>query len=88
MTVIYTQPKGNSPAGRPQNESEELKMDLKYVLFFRCKAEYDGYIGMDDTYTEEEKELQRARFMSVYQIIEEAELEDEYRAWKETNPDA
>lgn len=63
-------------------------MDLKYVLFFRCKAEYDGYIGMDDTYTEEEKELQRARFMSVYQIIEEAELEDEYRAWKETNPDA
>lgn len=63
-------------------------MDLKYVLFFRCKAEYDGYIGMDDTYTEEEKELQRARFMSAYQIIEEAELEDEYRAWKETNPDA
>ena len=41
------------------------------------------YIGMGGGYTEEEKDHQRARFLSAYQIIEEAELEDEYQAWKE-----
>jgi len=68
----------------------ESKMDLKYVVFFRCKAELDAYASMekDSTFTEEEKEEQRARFCSAYQIIEEAELEDEYQAWKEANPDA
>lgn len=65
-------------------------MDLRYVVFFRAKAEYDAYISMkdDSTYTEEEKAEQKARFMSAYQIIEEAELEDEYQAWKEANPEA
>jgi len=68
----------------------ESKMDLKQVVFFRCKAEFDCYISMkgDSSYTEEEKEEQRARFLSAYQIIEEAELEDEYQAWKEANPEA
>ena len=39
---------------------------------------------MTEGYTEEEKEQQRQRFMAAYQIIEEAELEDEYQAWKES----
>lgn len=38
-----------------------------------------------DGYTEEETERQRERFSSIYQIIEEAELEDEYDAWKQIN---
>ena len=38
-----------------------------------------------DGYTEEETEHQRERFCSIYQIIEEAELEDEYDAWKQVN---
>ena len=58
-------------------------MDLKELVFFRTNAEYEAYIGMGGGYTEEEKEQQRARFLSAYQIIEEAELEDEYQAWKE-----
>jgi len=64
--------------------------NLKQVIFFRCKAEFDYYISMkdDSTCTEEEKEQQQARFMSVMQIIEEAELYDEYRAWVEANPEA
>lgn len=62
-------------------------MDLKYIVFFRCKAESDAYLSMkdDDTYSEEEKVQQKARFMSAYQIIEEAELCNEYQAWKESN---
>lgn len=31
-------------------------------------------------------EQQRSRFCSVWQVIEEAELVDEYEAWKEANP--
>lgn len=61
--------------------------NLKEVLFFRVKAELDAYSSMGSGYSEEEKELQRARFCSAYQIVEEAELEDEYLAWKEANPD-
>ena len=36
----------------------------------------------------EEIEKQRIRFCSVWQVIEEAELVDEYEAWKEANPNA
>ena len=60
---------------------------LKELVFFRAKAELDGYLMMKDGegYTEEETECQRERFSSIYQIIEEAELEDEYDAWKQVN---
>ena len=36
----------------------------------------------------EEIEQQRIRFCAVWQVIEEAELVDEYEAWKEANPNA
>ncbi len=59
-------------------------MSLKELVFFRTKTELDAYLGMEEGYTEEEKEQQRQRFVSLYQVIEEAELEDEYLAWKES----
>lgn len=57
-------------------------MNLKELVFFRTNAEFEAYTSMKEGYTEEEKEQQRQRFMAAYQIIEEAELEDEYQAWK------
>ena len=36
----------------------------------------------------EDIERQRIRFCAVWQVIEEAELVDEYEAWKEANPNA
>ena len=57
--------------------------NLKELVFFRAKAELEAYQDMKEGYTEEEKVQQRQRFMTAYQIIEEAELEDEYQAWKE-----
>ncbi len=57
--------------------------NLKELVFFRANAELEAYQSMTEGYTEEEKEQQRQRFMAAYQIIEEAELEDEYQAWKE-----
>lgn len=58
---------------------------LKEILFTRVKAEMDAYhdMGADSGCTNEERELQRQRFCSVYQIVEEAELEDQYDAWKQ-----
>lgn len=51
--------------------NNEETLKLKQILFFRTKAEI---------------EQQRSRFCSVWQVIEEAELVDEYEAWKEANP--
>lgn len=53
--------------------NNEETLKLKQILFFRTKAEI---------------EQQRSRFCSVWQVIEEAELVDEYEAWKEANPNA
>ena len=67
-----------------RNNEETLK--LKQILFFRTKAEMDAYHDMSrkpEDWTEAEIEQQ-----SVWQVIEEAELVDEYEAWKEANPNA
>ena len=70
--------------------NEETKR-LKHILFFRTKAETDAYHDMSrkpEAWSAEEIEHQRIRFCSVWQIIEEAELADEYEAWKEASPNA
>ena len=72
-----------------RNDEETLR--LKHILFFRTKAEMDAYHDMSrkpEAWSAEEIEKQRIRFCSVWQVIEEAELADEYEAWKEANPNA
>ncbi|MCO7147890.1 hypothetical protein NIA28_16235 [Coprococcus catus] len=41
-----------------------------------------------EDWTAAEIEQQRSRFCSVWQVIEEVELVDEYEAWKEATPNA
>ena len=70
-----------------QSGKGEFYMDLKQVLFERTLIELEGFQYLErnrHSYTEEEIERQRERFCSAYQIIEEAELEDEYHAWCDT----
>ncbi len=72
-----------------RNNEETLK--LKHILFFRTKAEMDAYHAMSrqpERWSADEIEKQRIRFCAVWQVIEEAELVDEYEAWKEANPNA
>ena len=72
-----------------RNNAETLK--LKHILFLRTKAEMDAYHDMShqpEHWSAEEIEQQRTRFCAVWQVIEEAELVDEYEAWKEANPNA
>ena len=64
---------------------------IKDTLFKRTKAEMDAYHDMShkpESWTAEEIGKQRIRFCAVWQVIEEAELVDEYEAWKEANPNA
>ena len=72
-----------------RNNAESLR--LKDILFQRTKAEMDAYHDMSrqpEHWSAEEIEQQRTRFCAVWQVIEEAELVDEYEAWKEANPNA
>ena len=64
---------------------------IKEVLFERTKAEMDAYHDMShqpERWSAEEIEQQRIRFCAVWQVIEEAELADEYDAWKAANLNA
>lgn len=72
-----------------RNNAETLQ--LKGILFQRTRAEMDAYHDMShkpESWTAEDIERQRIRFYAVWQVIEEAELVDEYEAWKEANPNA
>ena len=63
-------------------------IQLKELLFKRTGAEMDAYHDMShkpESWTAEEIEKQRIRFCAVWQVIEEAELVDEYEVWKATN---
>ena len=78
---------------------DELKRQREqvnqYVLTLEkqlpSKAEMDAYHDMSrkpESWTAEDIAHQRIRFCSIWQVIEEAELADEYEAWKEANPNA
>lgn len=72
-----------------RNNAETLQ--LKDILFQRTRVEMDAYHDMShkpESWTAEDIERQRIRFCAVWQVIEEAELVDEYEAWKEANPNA
>lgn len=72
-----------------RNNAESLR--LKDILFQRTKTEMDAYHDMShkpERWTAEDIERQRIRFCAVWQVIEEAELVDEYEVWKEANPNA
>lgn len=61
-------------------------MTLQETLFFRAKAELDMYTSMINTpgvYTTQEIEKQNERASSAYQIIEEAELVEQYEEYRE-----
>ena len=63
-------------------------IQLKEILFKRTGAEMDAYHDMSrkpESWSAEEIEKQRIRFCAVWQVIEEAELVDEYEVWKATN---
>lgn len=69
-----------------RNKVETIQ--LKEILFKRTRTEMDAYHDMSrqtERWSAEEIERQRIRFCAVWQVIEEAEMVDEYEVWKEAN---
>lgn len=62
-------------------------MELKELLFFRTQEEFRTYYNMAKSkyYTDKERERQRERFSSVFRVVQDAGLEEEYREWKKKN---
>lgn len=68
--------------------------DLKELLFEKCSEECEEYQNLPHGHITNEdpikalekdavKEQARQRFIALYALIEDADLEDEYQAWKE-----
>ena len=59
---------------------------LKQILFRGAKIEYDCYAVMLDNpagqWTEQETSQQLQLYLSLWQVIAEAKLEDEFYAWR------
>ena len=63
---------------------EELAL-LKSILFTSARKELDEFLALDKAgASDAESALQCARFCSVFQVIEDAELDEEYARWKES----
>ena len=69
-----------------RNNAETMR--LKDILFQRTMDAYHDMSRKPESWTAEDITHQRIRFCSIWQVIEEAELVDEYEAWKEANPNA
>lgn len=67
-------------------------MTLKEVLFFRVKAEYEWFHelklqNLQDSWNTSrslETAQAEARYWSLYQVLEEAELEEAFWRWMES----
>ena len=58
-------------------------MELKTLLFEKTAAALAALQTEKERWPGEEHELTRRTFCALYELVEEAGLEDEYYAWKE-----
>ena len=58
-------------------------MELKTLLFKKTAAALATLQSEEKRWPEEDHELSRRTFCALYELIEEAGLEDDYYAWKE-----
>ena len=62
-------------------------MDLKEVVFFRAQAEMEAMKDLERLQASDKDEFRTTydRFYSVYQVIEEAELVQEFKQYLKEN---
>lgn len=61
-----------------------MKEDLKKILFIKALAALDSYqAAVKARYPSEEAKFRHERFCAIWDIIEEAGLDEEYEEWKE-----
>lgn len=61
-----------------------MKEELKKILFIKAVAALEAYQASVGTrFPSEEAKRRHERFCAIWDIIEEAGLEEEYERWKE-----
>lgn len=61
-----------------------MKEDLKKILFIKALAALEAYQAAVGTrFPSDGAKLRHERFCAIWDIIEEAGLEEEYEVWKE-----
>lgn len=61
---------------------EPIFGELKDVLFFRAKSEMEGYLKAREKWGEKMAEVQRQRYVSLYQVIDQSGLSQEFNQYK------
>ena len=61
-----------------------MNEDLKKILFIKAMAALEAYqAAVGSRFPSAEAKRRHERFIAIWDIIEEARLEDEYQTWKE-----
>lgn len=65
-----------------ERENEVTLKELKEIIFFHAANEMKGYLHALGHMKEEMAEVQRQRYVSIFQIIDDADLNKEYDTYK------
>lgn len=63
-------------------EREPTFEELKDIIFHRAKDEMEGYLQAREKWGEKMAEVQRQRYVSLFNVIAAANLEKEFQKYK------
>lgn len=63
-------------------ERDVTLQELKDIIFFYAASEMKGYLHAMERMSEEMAEIQRQRYVSIFQIIDDADLNEEFNTYR------
>lgn len=63
-------------------ERDVTLQELKDIIFLYAAAEMKGYLQAIEKMSEEMAEIQRQRYVSIFQIIDDADLNEEFDTYR------
>lgn len=63
-------------------ERDVTLQELKDIIFFYADSEMKGYLHAMERMSEEMAEIQRQRYVSIFQIIDDADLNEEFNTYR------
>ena len=68
---------------RKNDKDREVDFEeLKAIIFHCAKGEMEGYLKAREKWDEKIAEIQRQRYVSIYQVILKAKLEKEFETYQ------
>lgn len=65
-----------------ERERDVTLQELKDIIFLYAAAEMKGYLQAIERMSEEMAEIQRQRYVSIFQIIDDADLNEEFNTYR------